>query len=166
MPRLIWFCHVAAQSLNSDCLLSWYFKSELSEGRYYCEPDLETEVYQYSRLHPSYRYLSRDMTKPTNVCAPSVDSDQPGHPPSLIRVFAVRMKKAWVLSYPISVQQRLWSDWADAQADLSLCWTHSHIVGFVMSRFIYLFTPYIETPWKSRHVLCIIEFIILVGANR
>ena len=28
-----------------------------------------------------------------NDCAPSEDSDQPGHPPSLIRVFAVRMKK-------------------------------------------------------------------------
>ena len=53
-------------------------------------------------------------------CAPSEDSDQPGHPPSLIRVFAVRMKKAWVLSYPLSAQRRLWSDWADAQADLSL----------------------------------------------
>ena len=26
-------------------------------------------------------------------CAPSEDSDQPGHPPSLIRVFAVRIKK-------------------------------------------------------------------------
>ena len=26
------------------------------------------------------------------------------HPPSLIRVFAVRMKKAWVLSYPLSAQ--------------------------------------------------------------
>ena len=31
-------------------------------------------------------------------------------------------------------QRRLWSDWADAQADLSLRWAHSHIVGFVMSR--------------------------------
>ena len=27
-------------------------------------------------------------------CAASADSDQPGHPPSLIRVFAVRMKVA------------------------------------------------------------------------
>ena len=27
-----------------------------------------------------------------------------------------------------------WSDWADAQADLSLHWVHSHFVGFVMSR--------------------------------
>ena len=37
-----------------------------------------------------------------NECAPSEDSDQSGHLPSLSRVFAVRMKKAWVLSYPLS----------------------------------------------------------------
>ena len=41
------------------------------------------------------------------ICVPSEDSDQPGHPPSLIRVFAVLMKKAWVLSYPLSAQRRL-----------------------------------------------------------
>ena len=40
-----------------------------------------------------------------NDCAPSDDSDQPGHPPSLIRVFAVRMKKPWVLSYPLSASE-------------------------------------------------------------
>ena len=39
------------------------------------------------------------------ACTPSEDSDQPGHPPSLIRVFAVRMKKAWVLSYPLSASE-------------------------------------------------------------
>ena len=33
-------------------------------------------------------------------------------------------------------QWRLWSDWADAQAD-SLKWSHTHFVGFVMSRLIY-----------------------------
>ena len=48
----------------------------------------------------------------------------------LIRVFAVRMKKAWVLSYPLSAQQRLWSDWADAQADLSLRWAHMPLCWF------------------------------------
>ena len=42
-----------------------------------------------------------------NGTAHSEDSDQPGHPPSLIRVFAVRMKKAWALSYPLSAQRRL-----------------------------------------------------------
>ena len=36
------------------------------------------------------------------ACAPIEDSDQPGHPPSLIKVFAVRMKKHWVLSYQLS----------------------------------------------------------------
>ena len=30
-----------------------------------------------------------------------------------------------------------WSDWADAQVDLSLRWAHSHIVDFVMSRLKY-----------------------------
>ena len=35
---------------------------------------------------------------------------RPGHPSSLIRVFPVCMKKVWVLSYPLSAQQRLWSD--------------------------------------------------------
>ena len=49
------------------------------------------------------------------------------------------MKKAWVLSYPLSAQRRLWSDWC--QAGLSLRWAHSHFlvchvaahfVGFVM----------------------------------
>ena len=61
---------------------------------------------------------------------------QPGHPPSLIRVYAIRMRKAWVLRYPLSAQRRLWSDWADAQADLSICWAHSHFVGFVMRQLI------------------------------
>ena len=70
-----------------------------------------------------------------NECAPSEDSDQPGHPPSLIRIFAVRMKKACVLSYPLSTQGRVWSVWVDAQADLR--WAHTHFVGFVMSWLIY-----------------------------
>ena len=30
-----------------------------------------------------------------NDCVPSEDSDQPGHPPSLIRVFAVRIHPVW-----------------------------------------------------------------------
>ena len=50
------------------------------------------------------------------ACVPCKDSDQPGHLPSLIRVFAVRMKKCWVLSYP-------WSTGCTC-----------HLVGFVMLR--------------------------------
>ena len=64
------------------------------------------------------------------ACAPSEDSDQPGHPPSLIRVFAVRMMKHWTLNYILSAQWKLWSVWADAQADLSLRWAHMSFCWF------------------------------------
>ena len=47
-----------------------------------------------------------------NECVPSEDSD-------------VRMKTLWAFSYPLSAQWRLWLDWANAQADLSLPWVHS-----------------------------------------
>ena len=73
--------------------------------------------------------LHRDKTNKM-ACAPSEDSDQPGHLPSLIRVFAVRLKKARSLSYPWSAQRRLWSDWTDAQADLSLRWAHMPFCWF------------------------------------
>ena len=64
------------------------------------------------------------------ACAPSEDSDQPRHRPSLKRAFAVPIKKAWVLSYPLSTQRRLWSDWANAQADLSLHWAQRSFCWF------------------------------------
>ena len=35
------------------------------------------------------------------------------------------------------------TDWADAQADLSLCWAHTHFVGFVMSWLI-CFNPFMS----------------------
>ena len=64
-------------------------------------------------------YLSRDMSKRTMwLCF------QRKYPPSRIRVFAVRMKKPWVLDYPLN----------DAKSDLSLPWAHTHFVDFVMSR--------------------------------
>ena len=52
-------------------------------------------------------YEPRHDKNQHNKSAPSEDSDQPGHPPSLIRVFALRMKKVCVLSYPLSAQRRL-----------------------------------------------------------
>ena len=91
----------------------------------------------FSLIYCKTRYKLPHGKTNNMICAPSEDSDQPGHPPSLIRVFAVRMKKPWVLSYPFSAQRRLWSGWADAQADLSLRWAQSHFVCFVMLRLIY-----------------------------
>ena len=67
------------------------------------------------------------------TCAPSEDSDQPGHPPSLIRVSTVRMKKHWALNYLLSSVKTL--------IRLGECpgWSESslsahHFVGFVMCR--------------------------------
>ena len=63
-------------------------------------------------------------------CAPSQDSISLCiHP--VRSVFAVRMKKAWVLSFPLSAQQWLWSDWVDAQADLSLL--GAQVISLVLS---------------------------------
>ena len=70
-----WFCHAVAQMSLLRC-----FKVLLSKVTN--EP-----------LHDKTNKMA---------CVPSEDSYQPGHPPSLIRVFAVRLKKAWVLSYPLS----------------------------------------------------------------
>ena len=92
-------------------------------------------------LHAVYygtkqNWLIRETYEPphgkTNkmTCAPTEDAGQPGHPPSLIRVFAVRMKEPWVLSFPFSAQRRLWSDLANAQADLSLRWAHMPFCWF------------------------------------
>ena len=78
------------------------------------------------------KHMSHDMTKPTKWVCPAKTQISLGIRP-VWSVFAVRMKKAWVLSYPLSTQRRLWSDWADAQADLSLRWAHTHFVDFVMS---------------------------------
>ena len=63
-----------------------------------------------------------------NECVPSEDSDQPGHPPILVRVFAVRLMDRQGPKFSSCGQRRLWSDWADAT-----------LLGFVMRRLIYFY---------------------------
>ena len=55
----------------------------------------------------------------------------------------------WVAEDPrfLHANSEDWSDWADAQADLCLRWTHNHFVGFVMSRLIWRLPL---APWHSR----------------
>ena len=55
--------------------------------------------------------MSHSTTKATKWCAPSEDSDQPGHPPSLIRVFTVwrntgSVATQWVYSWSESLLAR------------------------------------------------------------
>ena len=62
-----------------------------------------------SSLNHSATWNRNEPPDKTNkmTCVPSKDSDQPGHPPSLIRVFAVSMKKSWFLNFLLSAQWRL-----------------------------------------------------------
>ena len=87
-----------------------------------------------------------------SFCAPSKDSDQPGLSCSTTKptnwpvlpaktqtslgipvwsVFAVHMKKPWVLSYSTYwAHSEDWPEWADAQVDLILHWVHWSVCWF------------------------------------
>ena len=84
--------------------------------------------------------LPRDKTNKM-AYGPSEDSDQLGHPSSLIRVFTVRMKKAWVFSYPLSAQRKLGSlatHWVHSEDSNCPGWSESllgaHVSLLVLSR--------------------------------
>ena len=50
-------------------------------------------------------------------------------------VWSESLLSVWRKLGPLSIHwmhNEDWSDWADAQADLSLRWAHTHFVGFVM----------------------------------
>ena len=67
------------------------------------------------------------------------------------------MKKAWVLSDPMSAQRRLWSD---AQADLSFRWVHSRFVGFVVRRLKLPKNPRRNTVYMQKDYL---QYWIVTG---
>ena len=98
------------------------FQNEILSTTLLKEVIFQKTIYMYIYLFSAYLLLTFEPPHDkTNKMACASNKDVTNMP-SLIRVFAVRLKKAWVLSYPLSTQRRLWSDWADAQADLSLCW--------------------------------------------
>ena len=67
----------------------------------------DMHVYIASKKERKKERRKRKKEGKKTACAPSEDSDQPGHPPSLIRVFAVRQWRAWVLTYQLSEHRRL-----------------------------------------------------------
>ena len=60
-------------------------------------------------------------------------------------VFAVRMKKAWVLSYPLSAQRRLWSDWTVRNCSLLL------LVAFCKMHWEHDIPSYPERMWFQHY---------------
>ena len=70
-------------------------------------------------------------------------------------VFAVRMMKPWVLSYPFSTQQRLLIRLGGCPGLSGLRWEHTHFVGFVISWLICQH-QHVYLNWYSRstHMVC------------
>ena len=71
----------------------------------------------YNPLQPGIEQVSYTQNEPPHdkinkmACTPSEDSDQPGHLPSLIRVFSVRRKLGISATY--WMHSKDWSDWVN-----------------------------------------------------
>ena len=116
-----WFCHGAAQII------------QLFSGLY------PIQIFRVKNTAAARQRKNEPSSDKTNkmACAPSEDSDQPGHPPSLIRVFAVRMKKAWVTTHWAHSE-----DYDQTGRLPRLIWVFDrrtcHFVGFVTRRLKYV----------------------------
>ena len=66
-----------------------------------------------------------------NDLCTSEDSDQPGHPSSLIRVFSIHMKKHWVLNYLLSPEWTL--IWLGRCPSWSESLLGAHVILLVLS---------------------------------
>ena len=71
----------------------------------------------------------RDKTY-NKTCVTRKDSDQPVHPLIRARAIVYRSLNSLKAVEGICNQRRLWSDCADAQADLSLRWSHKSYCRF------------------------------------
>ena len=80
---------------------------------------------------PRRRTVIEPLHVKTNIMtfAPSEDSDQPGHSPSLIRSSLSAWRKFGSLA-TYKAHSEDWSDWADAQADLKLRLAHESFGWF------------------------------------
>ena len=95
-------------------------KPECRFSRYEAQTINIERAGQHQRSNEPHREIFNEM-----VCTPSKDSDQPGHPPSLITVFTVRLKTDRILSYSLSALWRLIRlGIRPLQADLSLRWAY------------------------------------------
>ena len=114
----------------------WFISEAISEDKafYECEPP-------------------HDKTNKM-AFAPSEDSDQPGHPPNLIRVFTVRSMGSWGPNVSSCGQRRLIRLGVQTGRTPRLICVFSgrsgHFVGFVMRRLMYILRVESESDCGSR----------------
>ena len=97
-------------------ILQWLHYPLITNGYNYYQYWLLIEVYEY---HKNKKWATSWQNQQKWHVCPGKTQISLGIRP-VWSVFAVSMKKHWALN--LSAQERLWSDWADAQAYLSLCW--------------------------------------------
>ena len=126
---------------NSGFLLSKYKRTHLTRNTYLLKGTVN--AFRNSVVQGQWAATWQNQQ---SECAPNEDSDQPGRPPSLIRVFVVRSVGSLGPKLSSGGQRRLWSDWADTQADLRFRWAHNHFACFVMSRlkYVHVITNYLH----------------------
>ena len=114
------------------------------------------EVYRPQQVETNkaiFKLLFESQQQKTYLwkCAPSEDSDLPAHPRSLIRIFTGRVLDSQGYEVSSCGHRRLWSDGADAQADLSLRWEDiSKGTSFhVMAHIFFASLGYECNSWKS-----------------
>ena len=111
--------------------LTWAFSVHL------CLTSKNYHQREGTRLH-SHIDIWPQRQKCTYV--PSEDSDQPEHSRRLIRIFIDRILDSQGCKVFSCWQRRLWSDCSNAQADLSLRWSHMSKGTFPhVSVYIYIF---------------------------
>ena len=120
-PCIVFHCYVGAQCSMSCC-------TEVSCPGHWTWCSSQSQ-YPTSPSKPSKEQLiwAASWQNQQNACAPSKNSDQTGHPPSLIRIFAVHMKKHWALT----------THWVRSEDSNQTGWMHSHFVGLGMRRLIW-----------------------------
>ena len=72
-------------------------------------------------------------------------------------IFAVRMKKLWVLSYPVSEQQRLWSDWA--------VWLFAGRTGLIVLQLIYCYENWKVENGRNNQNLSESRYVVELSYN-
>ena len=126
-------------------------RTKLQHGRPCIEEEQSLDFYNPERLRTQ---LSRPTTKPTQWQVRAVNWNiRPGIR-NVWSVFTVHQKKVWIPGYPESAQQRLWSDWADAQADLIPFWAHRSFSWFLSRSILFsFFINHHQYPFPSTEKL-------------
>ena len=89
------------------------------------------------------------------TCVTSKDSGQPVNPPSIARVLVYLSSHSLEAAEGPCDQRRLWSDCADAQADLNLRWSHKSYC-----RFCHALAPMVKVLIKKKKTRSLPRFKI------